>query len=166
MLRYLGTSYQVAVIGCVLLFAILVGQQSVLTKTKSKQGESGDLKEAQQNNAAVTLRVTPRFVWTGRSVQAVVRINPDADNRLLRISVDSPNYFRSSDVTLDGADSARTHFLPFHALPAGAYAVHAVLYGTQGERARSEEKFDVLSPVEDGPQAGIGSARGLPGPKR
>jgi len=49
---------------------------------------------------------------------------------------------------LDGAAAARTHFMPLKALPAGEYAFLAVVYGTLGERARTQQRLQLLGPQE------------------
>jgi hypothetical protein len=67
---------------------------------------------------------------------------------MLRLSVESSNYFRSSDVTLNGADAPITHIVPLRALPAGSYAVVATVYGVDGERARSLQMLELRSPHE------------------
>ena len=62
--------------------------------------------------------------------------------------VDSENYFQSSDVELAGLEAAVTHYVPMKALPAGRYELLAIVYGTQGERARIDQQFRLLSPSE------------------
>jgi hypothetical protein len=163
MMKCQVTPYRRSMIACLLLFSAVVGHTSVMTKDKHKR--QNQVTSAEHSNTPVTLLVTPRFAMVGGSAQAVVRVSPAVENRRLRITVDSPDYFRSSDVTLDGADSARTHFVPLQSLTAGSYEVLAVVYGTQGERGRSEQKFDVLGAQEDRPTS-VKSSSGLPGPNR
>ncbi len=127
----------------VLLLMVLVAQASVTTKGKPKgRSEASD-------GSPLTLRVTPRLAWIGSAVQALVRITPDDRNRRLRITVDSPDYYRSSDVTLDGAEARQSHLLLLTSLPAGSYAIQAVVYGPSEERGRIEQKFDVLGQDDD-----------------
>jgi hypothetical protein len=122
----------------VMLLLILPGQESVMTKGKPKA--TG----IQSDSSPLTMRVTPRLAWIGSAVRALVRISPDDRNRLLRITVDSPDYYRSTDVMLDGAEARRSHLLLLTSLPAGSYAIQAVVYGSSGERGRIEQKFDVI----------------------
>jgi hypothetical protein len=135
-----------ASLACVLFLLVLAGQASVMTKGSPK--DRNKVTGIQSVGSPLTLRVTPRLVWIGSAVQALVRVSPDDRNRFLRITVDSPDYYRSSDVMLDGANARRTHLVLLTSLPAGSYAVQAVVYGASGERGRIEQKFDVLS-VQD-----------------
>ena len=121
-----------------LLISLFIGQSPAAGKNKDPKGASAKL------GHPITVRVTPAFAIEGSPVQAMVRVARHAENRLLRITVDSENYFRSSDVELDGENAAITHYLPMNSLPAGEYAFLAVVYGPSGERARSYEEFRLL----------------------
>ena len=121
-----------------LLISLFIGQSPAAGKDKDNAASGA--KPAHP----ITVRVTPTFAIEGSPVQAMVRVAPDAENRLLRISVDSESYFRSSDVQLDGDNAAITHYLQMHSLPAGEYAFLAVVYGPNRERGRSHETFRLL----------------------
>ena len=123
-----------------LLLSVFVSQSPAAAKVKNKS--------TQKSKSPVTVRVSPAFAIEGSPVQAMVRVVPNSDNRLLRIMVDSENYFRSSDVELNGDDAATTHYLALNSLPAGEYSFFAVVYGTHGERARIVEEFRLLSRQE------------------
>lgn len=125
-----------------MLLVTIASTQSTLA------GKGKDSVKGAPKAEPLTLRVTPLFALAGSPVQAMVRIPPNADNRLLRIMVDSENYFQSSDVELAGLEAAVTHYVPMKALPAGRYELLAVVYGTQGERARIDQQFRLLSPSE------------------
>lgn len=86
---------------------------------------------------------------SGAKVMIRVRVTPESDNRLLRIVVDSEDYYRSSDVQLDGLNSASLHVLQLRELPSGQYTVLAQLYGTEGTLARAADRFFVLSEYRD-----------------
>ncbi len=131
-----------------ILVATVVSAQSTV------EGRGRNDRKTATRAGSVTVRVTPLFAFTGSVVQAMVRVTPDADNRLLRIMVDSEAYFQSSDVGLAGLDAAIPHYIPMKGLPAGHYDLVAVVYGTQGERARIGGQFRLLSSSEtseDGP---------------
>jgi hypothetical protein len=68
------------------------------------------------------------------SVRAVVEANDE--NRSLEIVADSPEYFRSSRVDLDGRNAPRLAVFEFRSLPQGVYEVSGLLVGTGGKRAR------------------------------
>ena len=123
----------------VLLISVFVPQSPVAGKNKDKAGSD------HESERAVTVRVSPSFAIEGSPVQAMVRVARHSENRMLQITVDSENYYRSSEIQLDGDSGAVTHYLPMSSLPAGDYAFLAVVYGTHGERARSSEEFRLLS---------------------
>ena len=123
-----------------LLLSVFVSQSLAASKVKNKPAHKSD--------SPVTVRLSPVFAIEGSPVRAMVRVVPNSDNRLLRIMVDSENYFRSSDVELNGDDAATTHYLALNSLPAGEYFFIAVVYGTHGERARIGEEFRLLSRQE------------------
>lgn len=130
---------RVGFIAWVLLISAFVSQSPAAGKNAVKA--SADHK----SERALTVRVNPLFAIEGSPVQAMVRVARHSDNRMLQITVDSENYYQSSEIQLDGDSAAVTHYLPMHSLPAGDYAFLAVVYGTHGERARSFEAFRLLS---------------------
>jgi len=125
-------------IAWLLLISVFVGQSPAAGKNKDKP------RSDRNSERPITVRVTPLFAMEGSPVQAIVRVARSSENRTLRITVDSESYYRSSELQLDGDNGAITHYLPMHSLPAGDYAFLAVVFGTQGERARSYEEFRLL----------------------
>lgn len=97
-------------------------------------------------DAPVTLSVRPTVVFAGKDVRTTVRTPRDPRNRELRIIVEAPDYYASSDVQLDGADAAATHQFNWKELPGGAYRVEAILTREDGERRIATRCFAVLGP--------------------
>jgi hypothetical protein len=58
-----------------------------------------------------------------------VSVEPDADNRLLAVVVDSGEYYRGSEVALGGNQARRSHTFEFRNLPSGSYNIRVVLFG-------------------------------------
>ncbi len=106
-------------------------------------------------DAPVTLAVRPTIAFAGGDVRTTVRTPRDPRNRELRIIVEAPEYYASSDVQLDGADAAATHQFHWRELPGGAYRVEAILTRDDGERRTVTQCFAVLGPDDsaDGPRA-------------
>jgi hypothetical protein len=101
---------------------------------------------AEEDQQPLTIGVVrPGTSATGVRVIVRVRVTPDEDNRLLRIGVDSPEYFRSSDVSLSGADAARLHLLTLRELPTGQYSAFAILVDAGGGVDRVSQKFLVIA---------------------
>jgi hypothetical protein len=131
------------VVAVLLLLGAQLLEVSALAKGKRERTKVPNLLGP---DAPLSLQVTPTMAMAGTFVQALVRVHPNVQNRLLRVSVESTGYFRASDVTLDGADAKISHFVPLRALPAGSYDVVAVVYGSEGERARSLQRLELRSP--------------------
>jgi hypothetical protein len=90
------------------------------------------------------VQLRPRFVSSQGFVRSMVRVLPHPDNRLLRMEIDSENYYRSSDIQLEGANAARIHSLDWAGLPPGNYQVVATVFGPDGARKRETVRFEVL----------------------
>jgi hypothetical protein len=97
-------------------------------------------------DAPVTLAVRPSVLFAGRDVRATVRTPRDPRNRELRIVVEAADYYKSSDVQLDGTDAPATHQFNLQALPSGTYRVEAILTRDDGERRSATQCFAVLGP--------------------
>ena len=73
--------------------------------------------------------------------QDELTLERNAENRLLRVSAESSEFLRSSEVALEGEGSARVMVLHFLQLPSGTYDVIVDVKGMNGrtrERARCE----------------------------
>ena len=83
----------------------------------------------------LTLAVSPAHAFAPATVRIRARVEPNADNRMLTIVADGPDFYRRSDVQLDGEDAPRTFELWFRDVPGGDYEVSAILT-TTSDRAR------------------------------
>lgn len=66
-----------------------------------------------------------RYFSEPATVRFMVAVEPDQDNRTLRVEADSADLFRASELTLNGADEKRLHTIMFKNLPAGYYTLRA-----------------------------------------
>lgn len=64
------------------------------------------------------------------TVRFMVAVEPDEENRTLRIEADSSDMFRASDISLNGANEKRLHTITFKNLPAGSYLLRAQVMST------------------------------------
>jgi hypothetical protein len=104
---------------------------------------SAGVEEAADEPPPVTMRLSARMAFAPAVIRSVIRVAPHADNRRLRLTLDSPDFYRSSDVELDGASAASAHYFNWEALPAGSYTVVATVFGSDGERAQTFSTLDV-----------------------
>jgi hypothetical protein len=97
---------------------------------------------------AVSVKIRPTVLFAGGEVRTTVRTPRDARNRGLRVIVESADYYASSDVQLDGADSVTSHQFTWKDLPGGPYRVDAILLREDGEKVTATHCFAVLSGEE------------------
>jgi len=92
----------------------------------------------------LTLQLTPRFSSAPAFVRSRVHVIPNTENRVLRLSVDSERYYRSSDIALDGDLAAESHWVDWKQLPAGRYEFVATVLGPTGPRVQRRMTFEVI----------------------
>jgi hypothetical protein len=61
---------------------------------------------------------------------------PDAQNRTLVVSAESRDFYRSSEIQLDGEGAPHTTVVELRGLPTDMYEVTGILVGTTGPRAK------------------------------
>lgn len=94
---------------------------------------------------AITVSVTPAMSVEPANVCVHVMVVPNAANRAMEIAVESANYYRSSEVSLDGDRAARSTMFDYRELPAGDYELRGILLGENGQtRAISRRWFKVM----------------------
>ena len=91
----------------------------------------------------VELRLRGRYYAEPATVQVTVAVEPDAENRTLRVEAESEHMFRSSEITLAGAGEKRIHNLEFKNLPAGNYTLSAQVYGSDDIRGVATQLLTV-----------------------
>jgi len=81
------------------------------------------------------MRVTPAMVMAPGFLTVRVNIEAAAENRTLQVVAESPDFYRSSQIQLNGAQAAPIAVFEFRNLPSGFYQVTGVLSGVNGPRA-------------------------------
>jgi len=85
----------------------------------------------------LAMRVSPAMMYDPATLTIQLSVEPDSDNRALLVVAESVDFYRSSDIQLDGERAPRTSVISYRSLPAGEYSVQGVLVGTNG-RARAQ----------------------------
>lgn len=80
----------------------------------------------------ITMKVSPAVSFAPANLVVRATIECDADNRAVEIIAESPDFYRSSEIQLEGDKAARTNMFEFRSLPPGTYEVRATLIGTSG----------------------------------
>jgi hypothetical protein len=110
------------------LFTILVGAAA------TQVGNANDV---------VEIRLRGRYYAEPATVQITVAVEPDSQNRALRIEAESEQMFRSSELTLAGAAEKRIHTIEFKNLPAGNYSLSAQVFSTDDLRGVATQQLTV-----------------------
>ena len=92
----------------------------------------------------MTVRVSPRTAMAPAAVRVEVAIEADDDNRMLRVVAESDDFYRASEVQIDGATGPRVRWIDFRHLPSGTYEVSATLTGIRGRRAMTTHVVEIL----------------------
>jgi hypothetical protein len=94
----------------------------------------------------MTLRVSPAIAFAPANLIVRTMIEADAGNRAIAIVADSQDFFRSSQIQLDGDHAPRTNTFEFRSLPPGTYQVKAILIGVGNEpRASVRQQVRVIA---------------------
>ena len=95
-------------------------------------------------NDLVQIRVNGRFFAEPATVEITVSVEPDQQNRTLRIEADGDGYFRSSEITLEGSSEKRIHTVEFRNLPAGSYELRAEVLSVKDVRGTAVQDLEVM----------------------
>jgi hypothetical protein len=87
---------------------------------------------------SLTMRVSPAVALAPGFLTVVVTVEADSTNRWLEIVAESHDFYRSSQIQLDGEHAPRFNRFEFRNLPTGLYQVTGVLIGTKGPRAMAQ----------------------------
>jgi hypothetical protein len=91
-----------------------------------------DASVANEAERPLHVRVTPTLAHAPADVFIYVSVARRSENRLLRITAESEDFFRSSETQLDGEYSARVTMVRFRELPPGGYEIKAELIVSNG----------------------------------
>jgi|SRR5437762_67797 len=93
-----------------------------------------------------TMKASPEVSFAPAHLTVRTTVEPDPDNRALEIVIDSPDFYRSSLIQLEGDRAPRTSIIEFRSVPGGSYQISARLLGQSGEsRAYVRHVVDVLA---------------------
>ena len=95
-------------------------------------------------NDKLALRVSPAVAFAPATLRVQTTIEASAANRSVEIIAESEEFYRSSEMQLDGEAAPRTTYFQFRSLPSGQYSVRAILKGRGGhELAVAEQKVNI-----------------------
>lgn len=82
---------------------------------------------------SLSLQVSPAIGRAPAFVSVRASVEASDDNRSLEIIAQSPEFYRSSRIDLDGSNAPRLAVFEYPNLPAGSYEMTGVLLGTGGK---------------------------------
>ena len=91
-------------------------------------------------NAPLRIHVSPTTARAPADLYIYVSVARRHENRLLRVTAESEEFFRSSEAQLDGEFSARVTVFRFRELPPGDYQVRAELIIATGRTSNVESR--------------------------
>jgi hypothetical protein len=83
------------------------------------------------------MQVSPLVTRAPADLEVRVSVRPSADNRLLLVVAESCDYYRSSQVQIDGENSPALNVFAFRNVPEGEYTVTSVLVDANGRRSEA-----------------------------
>ena len=78
------------------------------------------------------------------TVQLTVAVEPNDANRTLKIEAESEGMYRSSEISLSGANEKRLHQMMLRNLPAGHYELRAEVRSSMGVRGVAKRELVVI----------------------
>lgn len=91
-------------------------------------------------NERLAIRVSPSVAFAPANLVVRTTVEPDPQNRSIEIIAESPEFYRSSEMQLDGERAPRTTMFQFRSLPSGEYMVRAILKGQGGHELASVDR--------------------------
>ena len=93
----------------------------------------------------LTMRITPAVAMAPADLIVRTTVEASSENRAIEIIAESNDFYRSSEMPLDGKNAPRTTQFEFRSLPGGVYTVVAVLKGANDEQlARARGKVNLV----------------------
>ena len=88
-----------------------------------------------RDRIAIIVSPTVAFAPANLIVRTMIEVDPE--NRAVTLIAESDDFYRSSEIPLEGDKAPRTTTFEFHSLPPGIYEVRATLTGAGGEHRGS-----------------------------
>jgi len=90
--------------------------------------------------------VSPAMSFAPANLVVRAAIEADKDNRAVEVIAESGEFYRSSEISLEGKNAPRINIFEFRSLPSGVYEVRGVLKGNGDQtRAVTREQVRVIA---------------------
>ena len=98
---------------------------------------------------SVEIRISGHYYSAPATVQMVIAVEPDAQNRTLRVEADGDSMYTSTEMQLAGDREQRLHTIQFKDLSAGEYTLRAQVLSNSDVRSQDEQRIMVSGGPED-----------------
>jgi hypothetical protein len=93
----------------------------------------------------VAIRVSPELSFAPANLKVRTMVATSRENRSVEVIAESAQFYRSSEIELDGERAPRMQIVEFRSLPSGIYDVRAILKGPGGHRlAVAERQINII----------------------
>ena len=97
----------------------------------------------------VEIRLSGRFFAEPATVQLIVAVEPNAENRTHRVEADGDTMFCATEIQLAGAREQRLHTVEFKNLSAGGYTLRAQVLSNSSVRSQATQEIMVAGDGTD-----------------
>ena len=96
-------------------------------------------------NDRLALKVSPTVGFAPANLVVRATVEANAENRSIEVVAESEDFYRSSQISLEGDRAPRTTRFEFRSLPTGYYQVRAILRDVAGkELASTQSQINVV----------------------
>ena len=96
-------------------------------------------------NEPLKISVSPAQSFAPANLFIRVSIEPNAENRMVVVAAESEDYYRSSEVALEGDQAPRTVLVQFRSVPGGHYQISGAVGDAKGhELATARQDIFVM----------------------
>lgn len=92
------------------------------------------------------LAVSPAFSIAPTNLNIRARLVPSAENRALQVIAESGEFYRSSQIQLEGEHAPATITFEFRGVPGGDYSINGFLIDSTGRRRAMDQKHVTVIP--------------------
>ena len=85
-------------------------------------------------NEQLRIAVSPAQSFAPSNLNIRARLAPNADNRAIEVIAESGEFYRSSQISLEGENAPATIMFEFRGVPGGEYLVYGILTDSAGRR--------------------------------
>jgi len=89
---------------------------------------------------AMKIAVSPSQSFAPANLRIRVTIEPNAQNRRVAVAAESGDFYRSSEMEIEGDQGPRTVFFEFKGVPSGAYQIRGVVGDARGREVASAQQ--------------------------